>query len=393
MKQILFFAAMLLPFAVWAQPNYHEGYVIKNNGDTLKGFVNYREWVYSPEYVEFRTNKTNGEVLKFTADSIRGFGVYGFEVYKSYVGDITLNKNVFPNIPTGLDTSHQVRAIFLKPIRQGPNLDLYYNNEIDKDRFFIAEKGGRATELKYYEYYNSGSLESYANVYKTQLQLLAAKYADGNKKIAEDLEKARYELRYIKNIVDEINGVDPVEQQKADSVQAANSPSSVRVIVGIAGNYTVNSAPTSTSFSPKLTAGIDIFLNPNVQQLILRFELGYTSISSSIPEQITQSNGQVTVANQQFTQTLFCLNPQLIFNVYNTDRFKYYVDAGVSLNFSSYSDQSGFTPFLFSVPLQTGVFLNRKWELFVSYAFKSKYIGSSYFDANQSTCVGVKLLL
>ena len=212
------------------------------------------------------------------------------------------------------------------------------------------------------------------------------------KKIVNDLEQARYELRYIKVLVDEINGVDPVKQQKTDSVQSANSPAFVRFIAGIAANYSVNSGPTSTAFSPKFNAGIDIFLNPNVQQLILRLELGYTSVSGSVAEQVIESNGQVAVANQQVTQYSFSINPQLIFNIYNTERFKYYVDAGASLSFSSYSDQSGFKPFLLTVPLQTGVVLSRKWELFVSYAFKSKYVGSSYYDSNESTCVGVKLL-
>jgi len=375
MKQFLFIAAMLMPFVVWAQPNYHEGYVIKINGDTLKGFINYRDWVYSPEYVEFKTDRTNEQASKFTPDSISGFGVYGFEAYKSYVGDITMNKNIFPNISTGLDTTHQVKAIFLKPIRQGTNLDLYYNRETNKDRFFIAEKGGRPTELKYYEYYTSGSEEAFANVYKTQLQVWAAKYANGNKKLIKDLESARYELQYIKNIVDEINGVDPVLQQKADSVKAANSPSSFRILVGAAANYTVYRSPNSTTFSPKITAGVDFFFNPNVQQLILRIELGYASAT-----------------NPQFTQTSISVNPQIVVNVYNTDRFKYYVDAGASLNFSSYN-VSGLTPFWVAVPFQTGVVLNHRWELFVSYAFKSQYLGLSYSNTNQSTCVGVKLLL
>jgi len=392
MKHFLFFAAMLLPFAIWAQPNYHEGYVIKNNGDTLKGFVNYREWVYSPEYIEFRADKANGPVLKFTANSINGFGVSGFEAYKSYVGDITLNKNIFPNIPSGLDTSHQVRAIFLKPIRRGTKLDFYYNNEPDKDRFFIAEKGGQPAELKYYAYYNSSSAEVFGNIYVTQLQLLAAKYVNGNKKIADKLENPRYELRFIKEIVDEINGVDPVEQQKADSVKSANSPAFVRFIAGLAVNYTVNSAPNTKASSAKYNAGVDIFLNPNVQQLIIRLELGYTAFSSSVAEQVIQSNGQLATANQQVTQYSFSFNPQLIFNIYNTEPFKYYIDAGASMNFSSYSDQSGLTPFLLSAPFQTGVVFNRKLELFVSYSFKSKYRGASYYDSNQSTCAGVKLL-
>jgi len=383
----LFILTVLFPCVALAQPNYHEGFVIKNNGDSVKGFVNYREWVYSPESVEFRTEKT-GPTTKYTANVIKGFGVNGFVTYRSYVGDITMNKNIFPNISSGIDTTHLVKAIFLKPVRSGLNINLYYNNEVNKDRFFIAEGNGTPVELKYYEYYTSGSTEEYGNVYKTQLELLAEKYNKSSEKITRDLELAKYELIYITHIADEINGIDI---KKADSAASVNRPSNIRFIAGVAGNYTVNSNPGSTSFSPKFNAGIDVFFNPDVQQLVLRLELGYTWSTGLIPVQQPGNYGVVTV-NRQITQYSFSINPQLIFNIYNTDNLKVYIDAGASANFSSYDQQQNTRPFWVSVPVQTGIVFKRNWEVFVSYAFKAKYFNAGFDSTNQSTCAGVKRL-
>src|ERR1700723_2911225 len=100
----LFIALLIaLPAIVLAQPNYHEGYVLKNNGDTLKGYINYREWAYSPLSVEFKPNKNSNEVLQFNPQTIKGFQITGFETYVSYIGWISTNKNIFPDIPSNLD--------------------------------------------------------------------------------------------------------------------------------------------------------------------------------------------------------------------------------------------------------------------------------------------------
>src|SRR5580704_2539084 len=101
----LFIALLItLPAIIFAQPNYHEGFVVKNNGDTLKGYIDYREWVYSPTSIEFKPSNGN-DITKFGPEAIKSFQIKGFENYISYIGMASINKNIFPDLPIHLDTT------------------------------------------------------------------------------------------------------------------------------------------------------------------------------------------------------------------------------------------------------------------------------------------------
>ena len=76
MKNIFIILLLLFPILTFCQTNFYKGYVIKNNGDTLKGYIDYREWVYSPKKITF---KNNNVVDSFTPDDIKGFEIKGFE--------------------------------------------------------------------------------------------------------------------------------------------------------------------------------------------------------------------------------------------------------------------------------------------------------------------------
>jgi hypothetical protein len=43
-----------LPLFSWAQSNYKQGRVVTLQGDTLRGYINYREWPYNPEEFAFK---------------------------------------------------------------------------------------------------------------------------------------------------------------------------------------------------------------------------------------------------------------------------------------------------------------------------------------------------
>src|SRR3569832_1724844 len=125
MKTCFIALLIVLPSVLFAQTNYQPGYVVKNNGDTLKGYINYREWDRSPISVEFRINKTDKNVSEFDAQSIKAFGVTGLEHYISYTGLISMDKTSVPNLPTGLDTTKASQSIFMKRITAGKHLALY----------------------------------------------------------------------------------------------------------------------------------------------------------------------------------------------------------------------------------------------------------------------------
>src|ERR1700743_407006 len=129
MKSLYLILFAILPSALFAQSNYYAGYVLKTNGDTLKGFINYREWEISPKVIDFKINKGDSKSSQFTAENIKGFEIMGLESYVSYTGIISLNKTGFSSLQTYLDTTEVQSTIFLKQLAAGSHLSLFSNND------------------------------------------------------------------------------------------------------------------------------------------------------------------------------------------------------------------------------------------------------------------------
>lgn len=399
-----------LSVAVMAQSNYHAGYVLKNNGDTLKGYINYREWTQSPKSIDFKINKSDKKEIEFTPQVIKGFQITGMETYISYAGTINTNKNAFPDLPSGLDTSVTQDTIFLKQVTTGRYLTLYYNSDELKTRLFIAEANAIPVELKYYVYYNGERQVVNSSIYNGQLLLYINKFSPGNNALISKAEKAQYDQVYLEPVVDEINN----SSGKAGNMKKA--PSS-RFFVGLAINRTqvtvnqveyINAVKSSTNASPKINLGIDLFNNPHVQQLIFRAELSLSYIAPRF-NYTAAANSNNNDYTYEFNQYTAAITPQVLFNVYNSDRFKFYLDVGIAFNFSTYTNnQFAFTtgdvhtvnnPYNFAsywnnFPFQAGVVVNRKIEIYASYSSYSSYARYAGIDnSNQSINLGVKFLL
>ncbi len=421
----LFIALLItLPAIIFAQTNYHEGFVIKNNGDTLKGYIDYREWAYTPTSIDFKAG--NGtDIIKFDPAAIKSFQINGFENYVSYIGLASANKNIFPDLPTRLDTTTKQMAIFLKQLIAGNNVTLYYNNEQIKKRFFIAETNQPPVELKYYEYYATAGRgdEIFDNLFRGQLILLNNKYKNGSQKLLNAIADARYAQPDLEQITIQLNDQNAISTSADKNV--TNHPKPVRFFAGLGVDdvtttytyaqsvvSTTNSGGTtstyndvsyhSTTIAPKINFGVDVFINPNVQQFIFRSELSFSYSNGLFNRTVQTVLGTSNTYNYKFTQYTAALTPQLLYNFYNTDKLKFYIDGGVTLNFSGYQynndvevNQNALTlqSFWAYFPLQAGVVFNKRTEVYFSYSTAASYSGFDDFKvANQYASLGLKLL-
>lgn len=408
----LFYTLLLaaLPYAVFAQSNYHEGYVVKNNGDTLKGFIDYREWGKSPVSVDFRPEK-DGTIQQFGPVTCKGFGIYGMETYISYTGLVSMNKNQYPDIEAGTDTTSAQVTIFLRQIAHGKYLTLYSQTDERKSRYFIAEANTGLVELKYYEYYNDDKQVANSPIYKGQLLYYINKFEPGNEKLIHKAEEIQYRQPDLIALIDAINGNNTVVKRKPAG----------RFFLGLALNSTntqindaigVSGIQNSTSVLPKISMGYDVFNNPNVQRMALRGEL---SIWGATPRFRTPVyiNNQKTNAIYEFDQYNVSLGPQILFNFYNKDNFKIYIDCGLALNFSAYAnDQYTIenepanvteastvkSPFKLenywaSFPLQAGIVINKKVEVCFTYTGSATFTRySDFYASDRILSIGLKYL-
>jgi|GEM_PF-747609 len=397
------------------------GTVVKNNGEILKGFIDRTDRELTPTSIAVRLNKDDKNVLQFAPENIKSFEIEGFEKYITYSGLISNDKNTTPDLPNSLDTNKIQATIFLRQISTGSHLSLYAQTDERKTRYFIAENGATPVELKYNQYYTDHHDVIEKSSYRGQLTYYIYKYAAANKKLAREAGGVAFEIDQLKDIIDEING-------NSNDRNMINKPSKLRFYIGggLAYTKTQYSNPSfsvstqtgmlyyafqshSISVLPQINAGVDILNNPNVQQLFFRVNtsLSFASVSTAYPVTNTQND------DLSFDQFTFGITPQIIYNVYNKDNFKIYIDGGVALNFSSYSSMTlsgqanisandpnvhlpsfSLSHFWVGIPLQTGVVINKKWEASFTFTPPTKIVPTTFEKiTNESFALGIKFFL
>jgi hypothetical protein len=422
MKQIFYLLTIILPSIALSQSNYRAAYAVKNNGDTLRGYMNYREWRETPKSIDFKREQGSKEIIELNPKDVKYISFKGLDSYVSYTGPLSIDKNSYPNLLNRLDTSVTNDVVFLKVIIPGEKVALFINADEIKSRLFIKEAGALPQELKYHQYYNeAGDKVLFLNVFRKQLAYLINKYSQSpqNAKMYELLQ-GEYNLGTVEKIVLGINGM---------ASQSVKKQSVINYFAGVGANYTTTNftgpgpfgfSTTSSTTLPTLNAGFDFFSNPNFQTSFFRAAMSFSAISPTFTS---------VDADYKFTQYSIGLIPQYIFNIYNTDKLKYFIGAGVALNYAFYTstifvnkngvvlnsgvvqnpgdsyksyskgdeinDPYDLSLFWFYVSVKTGIVLNKKIEIYAMFNPSPVSYCNGYGTAanNQSFGVGINFLI
>lgn len=375
-------AMIALPLLCSAQSNYKPGYIIDLKGDTTKGLVNYQEWSFNPVKFQFKTS-TASEVKTITTAQVTHLGINGLEYYDVYSGPISTDETSI-NGQSARDTSFKVESVFLKVLDKGKNITLYSYADNLKERFFIKEQNAQSAtkELVYRIYYRNGRTTT-ENTFVQQLFEEASKYNVTSEHAINLIEKAEYKSQDLVKISEEINKQADTRNEK----RTLNKP--IQFFAGLGVNVatfkltTVQTdlQPTTTSAFPLISAGFDVLTNPNTGKLILRVEFKATENKYKVS--YTQLIYPYTPVNHSFTQLQVMVIPQIVYNLYNTDNFKFYISPGMQVSLLSYSNQKyyqingntteptnplySFHNFLVTTSLKTGVKINKRVDLSASY--------------------------
>ena len=184
-KKIQLLLLLLAAFYVTnAQINFKEASIVQLNGDTLKGEINYQEWVYNPKTIEFRQKSTDNRTT-YSSKDIKGFIInYKNEKYQSAVVDIsnesieTSNLKEYDQLKDVEQTPQTVSDTAFLLIEAQGRLNLFSLQYKDgKSHYFTQKNGGRIEELKYrrvkIKTRDSTWIVTYP-IYKNQLQSLIA---------------------------------------------------------------------------------------------------------------------------------------------------------------------------------------------------------------------------
>ncbi|MDB5127708.1 outer membrane beta-barrel protein [Mucilaginibacter sp.] len=379
------FFCLLFSFRANAQTNFKPGYILKTNKDTVKGFIDYREWVRNPKEVVFKQD-LNKPIQKITVANASGFGINGADYYDKAIVKVNNSPVQLSRVGSSIDTTYTIDTVFLQTVVKGKNLSLYeFSNEVKSHFYILNEKTNEITALNKYLYINEQRTFISVNSYINQLMVFAAGFQPGNEKLQAMISRADYSEKDLSHVVLKLNGDSGIQK-------TIKSNFGTRFFVGAAiksskVSFIGSNAPfvgrSTSSVAPEISGGVDIVPNKNTEKMVIRMELTLSRNHFTITD--PQSDA-VALHSLDFKQVTISLTPQIMYNIYSTDNLKLFVDAGVSLNSNYYNKyyyvskfNNGsenkvekfplFEKFNISIPVKAGVQLNKRFQFFAGYTF------------------------
>jgi hypothetical protein len=387
MKRFLIALLWAIPVLSFAQANFQKGYVITNSKDTLKGFIDYKERSKNPVEVNFRTS-LNSNTHSYNLENCEGYGIDHIEHQRRFTVNISMSKVDVANLSYGPDSSFIRKTVFLKVLQEGKNLTLFSYEDDVKERFYMMSRDHQEpVELIRNKYLSAVKTNAIVNDNKYVRQLLAQtmKSNPGRPIPEKGILNLDYTERALLKFVSGINDQKPPKSKYKGGRFFAGaalsvSSASYRGLDELASEGAIS----KISYSPILNGGIDLLVNPAIGKLIFRAELSLMMDKYGVS--ISEAGNS---RSHTFDRASIVLTPQFIYNIYNTNKLKFFAGFGAGLNFSKISNNKiAFTRgldktifiensgrevnwFNYSLELSTGVVLNKKTEIFAGYSPKA----------------------
>lgn len=139
---------LLVSQQVFSQKNYVQGYIIKNNSDTVSGFIDYKNWGKNPDKINFKRT-INGFLESVYPSDILEFGVQN-EVYVSGIIETEVTSIVqIDQFSTESKMEKKIDTAFLQVLVRGEKSLFLYNNSDGRKNYYIEKPEG--FELLFYK--------------------------------------------------------------------------------------------------------------------------------------------------------------------------------------------------------------------------------------------------
>lgn len=143
MKNLVFNRIFLISISIllvqftYCQENFLPGFVIQNSGDTIHGFVDYRNWVTNPDKISFKEN-VNNEPAIFTPINIKEFGVLD-EIYESAIVETEISPDNTSNLQFDNELIIKIDTTYLQAVVKGMKSLYFYVNKNGQEQFYIKQ--------------------------------------------------------------------------------------------------------------------------------------------------------------------------------------------------------------------------------------------------------------
>ena len=332
----------IFPLFSSAQNNYKPGYVVTLKGDTVKGFINYKEWNSYPKSIDFKQLTSEKKAQIYTPYTINTFAI-GDVVYKRYTGPISQDAIALNRLSHEIDTTYKTDTVFFKRYVHGKSVSLYEYIDQIKARYFVSENDSQPYELLNHIYLGNDNFEVRDNQYRQQLQKLRLTYIPNDVGLIANIQRTPSTVNELAKIIQKLNG------QTAAKVYASRAGFKFFAGAGVSNGtvrvqnvFDFKDTKTPNYTSAMINVGVDYLLNKNLPIIVLRGELSYYANKVDL----FFSNVGVAPGPHETTvsmdQKVVSFMPQVIYNFNPTDAANIYLGMGAALNSSIYSNKKAY---------------------------------------------------
>lgn len=148
-QSTLLVLASLLVEASYSQKNFLPGYIVSITGDTIHGFVDYRNWDKNPKSISFKSS-SGDEIINYPVMGIKRFHVLD-ERYESAIVRAESSPYQLDQLGYDKELNFRTDTIFLQAIIEGDKSLYYYKDKNAKEHFYI--RSGAEFELLVHKKY------------------------------------------------------------------------------------------------------------------------------------------------------------------------------------------------------------------------------------------------
>ncbi|MBX3241298.1 MAG: hypothetical protein KIT80_17445 [Chitinophagaceae bacterium] len=324
-----------------AQSVKRKALLVNNAGDTLTGWVDYKNWRKNPAGVVFYTDSLSRSATTYSVGDIQFLNVLGYDQYLRAIVTKDNRPVVLSNLLEQQEVVTSTDTVLLRRLVYGGGVELFLFNDF-KSHFYIHTDRGYE-ELGYKVSSRDAGMFTEKG-YVKQLKLLLEGAQPLPLQLLNQIDKAEYKETDLVKIVKNIN--EAMGSGYTEEKSGANL--AVKFFVGAGGGYSwldfagvypaFDNMKFSGSFVPFATAGLDISATRNLQDLVLRIELAYTSAhykgAGHRRTFIGSSEQMQTTYEVQHTNIAPSL--AILYNFLRNDRRKVYVGFGAGYHLSFY---------------------------------------------------------
>ena len=342
MNHFIFSLIPLLLFIgapTFAQKNYQPAIVIKNNGDTLEGYIDYREWYVNPNQIQFKT-KDKKNVEKYRPQDIQAFMVGG-DLYKSKSVDVERISNLqtFATVVYYTNLVVNDSLVFLRTLSQG-KAHLYSLVHSGGLTSYYLQKDAAKPKLLVYRniphLIGKDTLMTQSLLYREQIAKLLSEFPP-NPLIIKNLP---YRAQSISKLVNDYNRYFS-NDYKTNVINS--SLDRLKIKFGVNAGYisstlgvVVNGSFSNDIFNLK---GNGYGVGATVQYILPRMrkkwsivnDLVFSSIQLKGYEETTLNN--LTITTSEFDISNFRIYTQVRYRVLSLNNWDLFVNAGIFHSF------------------------------------------------------------